>query len=41
MNPFLTLMWVGGRISEAKLQTYVPTFITQEDKDLIVATPQK
>ena len=41
MFPFLSLMWVSGKITEEKLQSYVPKFIAQEEKDLIVVTPQK
>lgn len=40
MYQFLLNMYVEGRITEAKLRSYVPLFITQEECDLILATPQ-
>lgn len=29
-----------GKIDEAKVQSYVPTYITQEQANEIIATPQ-
>ncbi|WP_281197247.1 hypothetical protein [Paenibacillus glacialis] len=40
MFPYLSLMWVSGKVTDEKLQAYVPKVITQEEKDLIVVTPQ-
>ena len=38
--PFLLNMWVTKQITEVKLRSYVPTFISQEECDTILATPQ-
>ena len=37
---FILSMWVQGRFTAAKVQSYVPTYITQEECDIILATPQ-
>jgi len=37
---FLLSMWVAKSITAEKLQTYVPKYITQEQCNLILATPQ-
>ena len=37
---FILSMWMQGRFTAAKVQSYVPTYITQEEWDAILATPQ-
>lgn len=40
MYGFLLNMWIMRRITEEKLQTYVPRFINQAEFEMIIATPQ-
>lgn len=40
MYGFIQNMWVLGKIDAAKVQSYVPKYITQEEADTILATPQ-
>lgn len=40
MYGFILNMWIMGRISAEKVQSYVPKYITQEEADMILATPQ-
>lgn len=40
MYGFIYNMWVLRKADEAKVQSYVPVFITQEEADMILATPQ-
>jgi len=40
MYGFILNMWVMKRINELKVRTYVPIYITQEECDMILATPQ-
>ena len=43
MNPFYNFlldMWVTRQITEAKLRSYSPFYLTQEELDTILATPQ-
>lgn len=40
MYGFILNMWVMKRITEQKVRSYVPTFITQEECNMILATPQ-
>ena len=40
MYGFILNMWVMRRIDQQKVLSYVPTFITQEEADMILATPQ-
>ena len=40
MYGFILNMWVMKRLDEEKIQSYVPKFITQEEVDMILATPQ-
>lgn len=40
MYQFILNMWIMGRITAAKVQSYVPRYITQEEADMILATPQ-
>lgn len=40
MYNFILNMWVMRRIDQAKVLSYVPTFISQEEANMILATPQ-
>lgn len=40
MYNFILNMWVMRRIDQARVQSYVPIFITQEEANMILATPQ-
>lgn len=40
MESFILSMYVLGRIDATKVQSYVPKFITQEQGDVIIATPR-
>ena len=40
MYNFILNMWVMRRIDQQKVLSYVPTFITQEEANMILATPQ-
>lgn len=40
MYGFILNMWIMGRVTEQKVRSYVPTFITQEECNMILATPQ-
>lgn len=40
MYNFILSMWVAGTINEAKVRAYCPLFITTDQRDLILATPQ-
>lgn len=40
MYAFLLNMYVTRRVSKEKIQSYVPKFITQEQCDMIIVTPQ-
>jgi hypothetical protein len=40
MYGFILNMWVNGRITEVKVRSYVPRYITQEECNTIIATPQ-
>lgn len=37
---FILNMWVMRVIDGAKVQSYVPRFITQDEANMILATPQ-
>jgi hypothetical protein len=37
---FLLNMWIMRKITAEQLHTYVPTFITEEEYQMIIATPQ-
>jgi hypothetical protein len=37
---FYSNMWIMRRVTEAELQTKVPKYLTQEECDMIIATPQ-
>lgn len=38
--PFIAMMWTMGSYTEAKVRSYVPTFITQTECDSILLLPQ-
>lgn len=40
MYGFILNMWVMGKITADKVQSYVPKYITQAEADTILATPQ-
>lgn len=40
MYNFILSMWVAGTIAEDKVRSYCPLFISVEQRDLILATPQ-
>lgn len=40
MYNFILSMWVAGTIDERRVRSYCPLFITVEQRDLILATPQ-
>jgi hypothetical protein len=33
-------LWIMRKVTQAELQALVPTFLTQEECDMILATPQ-
>lgn len=40
MYQFILNMWIMRKIDQAKVQSYVPRYIAQAERDMIVATPQ-
>lgn len=40
MCQFILNMWIMARIDAAKVQSYVPKFITQDECNMTLATPQ-
>ena len=40
MYAFILNMWIMGKITAEKVQSYVPRYITQAECDMILATPQ-
>ena len=40
MYAFILNMWVMGKITADKVQSYAPRYITQAECDMILATPQ-
>lgn len=40
MYSFILNQWVMRKIDAAKVQSYVPKYITQEQANTILATPQ-
>lgn len=41
MYAFILSMWVAGKITEAKVNSYIPKgFISEAEANLIIATPQ-
>ncbi|WP_348622998.1 hypothetical protein ABFT51_17430 [Paenibacillus peoriae] len=41
MYAFLLSMWTTRKVDEARLTSYTPKFITEDERKAIVATPQK
>ena len=39
MYSFILSMWVAGKLSEAKVRSYSPLFLTAGEVDLILASP--
>ena len=37
---FILNMWIMAKMTEAKVRSYVPFYITQVECDMILATPQ-
>jgi hypothetical protein len=37
---FLLNLWIMRRLTESQVLAYVPKYITQEEADMILATPQ-
>ena len=40
MYQFILNQWILGKIDAEKVQSFVPKWITQEQADTIIATPQ-
>ena len=40
MYGFILNMWIMRRMTETKIKSYVPIYISQEECDMILATPQ-
>jgi hypothetical protein len=40
MYGFILNMWIMRKLTAQKVQSYVPFYITQEECDMILATPQ-
>ena len=40
MYNFILNMWIMRRLTEQKVRSYVPTYISQQECDMILATPQ-
>jgi len=40
MYGFILNMWIMARIDAVKVQSYVPKYITQDECNMILATPQ-
>lgn len=40
MYGFILNMWIMAKIDAVKVQSYVPKFITQDECNMILATPQ-
>lgn len=40
MYQFILNQWVLGKIDAEKVQSYVPKWITQEQAETIISTPQ-
>lgn len=38
---FILNMWIMNRIDEKTVRSYVPTFISQDECDMILITPQR
>lgn len=40
MSGFILNMWIMKKVTAEKVQAYVPKYITQEECDMILITPQ-
>lgn len=40
MYAFILNMWIMGRVTEQKVYSYVPRFLTKEEADMIVTSPR-
>lgn len=40
MYGFILNMWIMNRLTEQKVRSYCPMYITAEERDMILATPQ-
>jgi hypothetical protein len=40
MYGFILNMWIMKKVTAEKVQSYVPKYISQEECDMILATPQ-
>ncbi|MFJ7855310.1 hypothetical protein ACIQX3_21465 [Peribacillus frigoritolerans] len=40
MYAFLIGMWTRRKVTETQIRNYVPRFITEEEAEAILATPQ-
>lgn len=40
MYNFILNMWVMRKITEAQVKSYIPRYITNEEAEFILATPQ-
>lgn len=40
MYNFILSMWVAGTIDERRVRSHCPLFITTDQRDMILATPQ-
>lgn len=40
MYQFILNMWIMKRIDENKVRSYVPLFISEEEANMILATPK-
>ena len=40
MYGFILNMWIMNRITQDKVSSYAPRFLTQEEVNMIIATPQ-
>lgn len=41
MYEFILNMFIMRKIDENKVRSYCPLFITEDERDMILATPQK
>ena len=40
MYAFILNMWIMRRIDENRVRSYIPLFISEEEANMILATPQ-
>jgi len=39
--PFVLNMWIMKKITEQQVRAYAPTFISKDEVEMILVTPQK